>query len=298
MGTNLSKRIFPGTSLRKKLYWSTKMSSKSLPAGRQAKISVIMSIYNRMPYLKEAVESILKQTYQNFEFIIIDDASTDDTWNYLKSINDKRVKLTKNKKNLGLAKSLNIALRQAQGAFIARMDADDISKPERLHIQLNFMELNTQIDICGSFVSVIDENGKLVGSIKKPTTDDKIKKQIYWLTPLLHPTWFAKKEVFTKLKGYDEKWDYVEDFEFLIRAKDFKMANISKYLLFFRSQKERRSQKTIEKIYRNSLKLHQKIFREQKLGLSYLPILARSYVSTYLLPTWLKIYLNKLMKFA
>ena len=265
---------------------------------KNPKISVIMSVYNGLPYLKEAVKSILVQTYKNFEFIVVDDASTDDSWKYLTSIKDKRIQLFKNEKNLGLAASLNIALQQSGGGYIARMDADDISKPERFHIQLNFMELNPQIDICGSFVSVIDENGKLIGGIKKPTTDDKIKKQIYRLTPLLHSTWFAKKEVFTKLKGYDEKWDFVEDFEFLIRAKDFKMANISKYLLFFRSQKERRSQKTIEKIYRNSLKLHQKIFREQKLGLSYLPILARSYVSTYLLPTWLKIYLNKLMKFA
>ncbi|KKP94042.1 MAG: Glycosyl transferase family 2 [Parcubacteria group bacterium GW2011_GWA1_36_12] len=265
---------------------------------KKPEISVIMSVYNGMPYLQEAVKSILNQTYKDFEFIIVDDASTDDSLKYLKGINDKRIKILSNEKNLGLAVSLNKALNAARGEYIARMDADDISKPERLHIQLNFMELNPQIDICGSFVSVIDENGKLVGSIKKPTTDDKIKKQIYWLTPLLHPTWFAKKEVFTKLKGYDEKWDYVEDFEFLIRAKDFKMANISKYLLFFRSQKERRSQKTIEKIYRNSLKLRQKIFREQKLGFSYLPILVRSYISTYLLPTWLKIYLNKLMKFA
>ena len=252
-----------------------------------------MSVYNGMPYLKEAVDSILKQRYKNFEFIIVDDASTDGSWQYLKPIKDKRFKLLKNKKNLGLAASLNIALQQSEGDYIARMDADDISKPERLHIQLNFMELNPQIDICGSFVSVIDESGKIIRVIKKPTTDDRIKKQIYWLTPLLHPTWFAKKEVFTKLKGYDKKWDYVEDFEFLIRAKDFKMANISKFLLFFRSQKRRRSQKTIEKIYRNSLKLRQKIFREQKLGFSYLPILARSYISTYLLPTWLKIYLNK-----
>src|SRR3990167_3914129 len=113
MGTNLSKRIFPGTSLRKRLYRSTKMSSKSLPAGRQAKISVIMSVYNGITYLRQAVESIIKQTYRNFEFIIVDDASTDETWDYLKSLNDPRVKLIKNKKNLGLAASLNIALRQA-----------------------------------------------------------------------------------------------------------------------------------------------------------------------------------------
>ena len=284
------------------------MRNKTLPAGRQAKISVIMSVYNGMPFLKEAVESILKQTHKDFEFIIVDDASIDDSWKYLKSLRNKRIKLIKNEKNLGLAASLNIALRQvfdretqtesAQGDFVARMDADDVSLPRRLETQLEFLEKNRNIDICGSYVRVIDEDGKIIGQIKKPLTDSKIKKELFWLTPLLHPTWFVKKEVFRKLQGYDEKWDYVEDFEFLIRAKDFQMANIPKHLLLFRSQEERRSQKTIEKIYRNSLKLRQKSFKEQKLGFNYLPILIRSYISTYLFPTRLKIFLNKLRKFA
>src|SRR3990167_3934050 len=274
------------------------MKNKTLPAGRQAKISVIMSVYNGMPFLKEATESILKQTYKNFEFIIVDDGSEDKSWEYLKSLKDKKIKLIKNKRNLGLAASLNKALQRAQGDFIARMDADDVSKPERLTTQMDFMKKNPQVDICGSFVKVIDENGQIIGQIKKPISDKEIKKELFWLPSLLHPTWFAREEVFRKLNGYDKRWDYVEDFEFLTRAKDYKMANIPKYLMLFRSQKERRSQKTIEKIYKNSLKLRQKILKEQKLGLDYLPILARSYISTYLLPTWLKIYLNKLKKFA
>ena len=262
------------------------------------KISVIMSVYNGMPYLEQAVESIFRQTFEDFEFFIVDDASTDETWRYLKSLRDMRIKLIQNKKNLGLAASLNIALRQAQGDFVARMDADDISLSIRFKEQINFLQKHPTIDICGSFVNVIDETDKIIGQIKKPTSNKEIKKELFWLTPLLHPTWFAKKEVFRKLKGYDEKWDYVEDFEFLIRATDFKMANIPKYLLLFRSQKERRSQKTIEKIYRNSLKLRLKNYRERKLGIRYLLILARSYISTYLFPTRLKIYLNRRMKFA
>ena len=257
-----------------------------------------MSVYNGMPYLKEAIESILIQTYRNFEFIIVDDASKDNTWPYLKSLRDKRIKLIKNEKNFGLAASLNKALKKAQGDYIARMDADDVSLSTRLETQLRFLEKNSNIDMCGSFVEVIDERGKLIGKIKKPTLDSQIKKKLFWLTPLLHPTWFARKELFIKLKGYDPEWDYVEDFEFLTRAKDFQMANIPKYLLLFRSQKERRSQKTIEKIYKNSLRLRQKVFKEQKLGIGYLPILIRSYISTYLFPTRLKIFLNKMIKFG
>ena len=278
------------------------------------KISVIMSVYNGMPFLKEAVESVLEQTYKNFEFIIVDDGSTDNTWTYLQSLKDKqslrsssaswrtaglkRIKLIKNKKNLSLAASLNKALKHTRGDYIARMDADDVSKPERLATQMDFMKKNPAVDICGSFVEVINEGNKVIGKIEKPTTDHQIKKELFWLTPLLHPTWFAKREVFEKLNGYDQKWDYVEDFEFLTRAKDYKMANIPEYLLLFRSQATRRSQKTIEKIYRNSLKLRLKIFKEHKLGIGYLPILFRSYISTYFFPTRLKVILNKLIKYA
>ena len=86
-----------------------------------------MSVFNGMPYLTEAVKSILNQTYKNFEFIIVDDASTDVTWRYIRSVRDKRVKLIKNRDNQGLAKSLNKALRKAQGDYVARMDADDVS---------------------------------------------------------------------------------------------------------------------------------------------------------------------------
>ena len=239
------------------------------------KISVIMSVYNGMPFLKEAVESVLKQTYKNFEFIIIDDGSKDKSWQHLKSLKDARIKIIKNKKNLGLAASLNKALRHTLGDYVARMDADDVSYPERLTTQIKYMEKNPQIDICGSFVSVIDKDGKIIGQIKKPLTDSKIKKELFWLPPLLHPTWFARKEVFEKLNGYDEKWDYVEDFEFLTRARDFTMANIPKNLVLFRSQATRRSQARIEKIYKKSLLLRIKIFKEQKLGFFYLPILVR-----------------------
>src|SRR3989338_4267706 len=125
------------------------------------KISVIMSVYNGMPlgpqsaswrtrtassaYLKDAVESILNQTYENFEFIIVDDASVDNSWDYLKNLNDHRIKLIKNKKNLGLAASLNKALKVAKGNYIARMDADDISLPTRFEEQVNYLQKNPSI---------------------------------------------------------------------------------------------------------------------------------------------------------
>ena len=147
-----------------------------MKVSQNPKISVIMSVYNGMPlgphpamrgrtassaysqkssaYLKQAVESILNQTYKNFEFIIVDDASTDNSWQYLKSLKDKRIKLLKNSKNLGLAKSLNRAIGVASGHYIARMDADDISLPTRFQEQLKFLKRNPNIDLCGTWADL------------------------------------------------------------------------------------------------------------------------------------------------
>ena len=252
-----------------------------------------MSVFNGSPFLKEAIQSILNQTYKNFEFIIVDDASRDSTWNYLKSLKDKRIKLIQNKKNLGLAASLNIALRLAQGGFIARMDTDDISLYHRLATQLAFMLKNPKIDICGSWVKLINDRGEIIGQVRKPTQDKKIKKMNQWITALIHPTWFAKREVFEKIGGYNPDYDMVEDYDFLIRAKKFRMANINKDLLLWRSSCGRRSQKGIEQMYRKSLQVRWHYFRKGDFGIFYLPYLVRSLITTYLFPIKLKIFLNK-----
>lgn len=275
-----------------------KKSSKAPPVGRQGKISVIMSVYNGLPYLKEAVDSVLNQTYKNFEFIIVDDASKDKTWQYLKSLKDKRIKLIKNPKNLGLARSLNIALSKAKGEFIARMDADDICLLRRFEIQLNYMINNPKIDICGSWVKLIDEKGEIAGQVHKPKNDEKIKKMNQWITGLIHPTWFAKRKVYDKLNGYDPDFDMVEDFDFLNRARHFKMANINNELLLWRSAQNRRSKKDIQEMYLKSFRLRLKYFLEGNFGVFYFPLLIRSFITTYLFPVKLKIYLNKKMGLA
>lgn len=143
---------------------------------KKPKISVIMSVYNGMPYLKEAVQSILKQTFKDFEFIVVNDASTDDSWQYLKGLNDKRIKLIINEKNLGLATSLNDGIKIAKGNFIARMDADDVSKPDRLEVQYKFLTKNPEIDLCGSWADIIDEKGKIVAEKKYPVKNLDIKR--------------------------------------------------------------------------------------------------------------------------
>ncbi len=263
-----------------------KKSQKSL-------ISVVMSVKNGMPYLENAVNSILNQSYKNFEFIIVDDASDDNTPNFLNIIKDNRVILIKNKKSLGLAASLNKSLRIAKGEYIARMDADDISLPNRIEIQVNFMNNHKTVDLCGTWVALIDQNNNKIGKIHYPISDKEIKKTLRKITPLIHPTWLIRSKVFHKLNGYNSDWDFVEDYEFLLRARKFKMANIPQELLLWRSVSSRRSKQDIQKMYLKNFQLKLKYFREGKLDLLYLPNLVRSFISTYLFPKKLKIYFNE-----
>lgn len=275
------------------------MKNKTLPAGRQAKISVIMSVYNGMPFLKEATESILKQTYKNFEYIIVDDASTDDTWRYLKSLRDKRIKLVKNKKNLGLAASLNIAIQQTKGEFIARMDADDISLKNRLATQLKFLENNSDVSICGSWADLIDEKGKNVGEKRYPTNDQTIKKALMWYQPIIHPTWFCKLDVFNNLNGYDPKFDLAEDYQFLIRAsREYKIANIPKKLLLLRLHHSRRSQAEIHEMDKIDLKVKIFALNNGYFDKFYTIIILKKFLMTFLFPASIKLWLAKKLKLA
>src|SRR3989344_5299300 len=235
---------------------------------KRPKISVIMSVYNGMPFLKEAVESILKQTYKDFEFIIVDDASTDGTWNYLKSIKDKqslrssqvaglkRIKLIKNSKNLGLAASLNKALKFAKGEYIARMDADDISLPKRFEKQIKFLLKNPSIDLCGTWANLVDAKGKIICDKKYPTQPGKVKRAITWYTAVIHPTYMAKKSFFKKMEGYRLDYDFAEDYDLLARAKNkFKIANVGEKLFLWRLADQRRSRANMIKMDKIELKI-------------------------------------------
>lgn len=260
---------------------------------RRPRISVVMAVFNGLPYLKNSVESILGQTYTNFELIIVDDASTDKSWKYLKSIKDRRVKLLKNTRNLGLAASLNLALLKSSGAYIARMDADDISLPRRLEIQLNFLLTHPSVEICGTWVNLMDENGKIITTIKMPTKDSQIKQRNKWTPALIHPTWMGNSRLFKNLGGYDPKFDTVEDLDFLLRAKQSEMANIDKCLLLWRTTTSRRSKSSINTMYKKSLEVRWKYFKKGEFSILYIPLLLRSVISTYLFPSYLKIFLNK-----
>ena len=202
------------------------------------KISVIMSVYNTpIEYLKESIDSILNQTYEDFEFIIINDNSNDLTTDFLSTYKDNRIRLFTNETNLGLTKSLNVALNNSTGKYIARMDSDDIALPNRLEEQLEYIENNPQYIAIGS-------------NFKKSNSDKIIKKHnmsretrrcrmLFYNEGLCHPTAFINNEILIK---YDIKYD-----ENILKAQDYALwvellkygniGNIDKNLLTYRIHK-------------------------------------------------------------
>ncbi len=263
------------------------------------KISVILSVYNGMPFLKYAVESILKQTYSNFEFIIVNDASNDGTLKYLKSLKDKRIKIITNQKNLGLAASLNKALSIAKGEYIARMDADDISLPNRFKTQVEYLRANPEVSLCGCWVDLIDKNGKVIGEKRYPANDLELKNALKWYQPIVHPTFMATKKFYKSLNGYDTQFDYAEDYELLSRAiKNNKFANIPSKLFLWRLANDRRSRRYMRNIDIADYKVKLKILKENYFGKLYILYVFKKFITTFLIPIELKMFIAKKFKLA
>ena len=184
------------------------------------KVSVLMSVYNGSRYIQESVESILNQTLTDFEFIIVDDGSTDNTWEILTKYadRDQRIKLFKNQENIGLTKSLNKGLKLAQGEYLARQDVDDISLSDRLKIQTDFLDLHLEVGVLGSDAELINDQGKSLGYLLVPieheNTIEHASLQAYLLINncLLHSSLMARRKLVQNIGGYDEELRYAQDY--------------------------------------------------------------------------------------
>lgn len=197
-------------------------------------ISVIMPIYNGELFLREAIDSILNQTYTNFEFIIIDDGSTDQTAAILNTYSDPRIIRITHPQNLGLVKSLNDGIAQARGEYFARMDADDISFPERFEKQIQFMNDHPEIGMLGGNVQVIDTAGNLGVVSTLPTTSTYMLWKMCFENPIRHPTVLMRTKIIKQLEGYRD-FKASEDYDLWQRMSEItKLANLNDILVFYR----------------------------------------------------------------
>ncbi len=196
-------------------------------------VTVLMTVYNAEAHLEAAVKSVLDQTYKDFEFLIINDASTDLTLDIIYSFRDDRIVVFNNEKNLGQTASLNVGLRHAKGKYIARMDADDISYHDRLEKQVEFMKKYPDCAVVGSDMDIIDINGNKKGVQKFPKTFSEIFLSIFYATPISHISALMKGDIILRIGGYDEDFKVVQDYDLwsrLIRA-GYKLMNLKKTLV-------------------------------------------------------------------
>lgn len=223
------------------------------------KVSVVLPVYNCAEYVSLAIQSILNQTFTNFELLIIDDASTDHTLEIVKSITDERIQWFTKEKNSGQVDSLNFGIAHAKGKYVAIMHGDDYSLPERLAAQYNFMEAHSEIGLCGSWYRIMNE----ATVFQLPLIHDELKLQLIYTCPFAHPTVMLRRETLelNKLR-YQPGFTVSEDYDLWIRmANVTRIANVPEILLEYRdhpaqaSKNWKRMQKEVFDIRNRYLKI-------------------------------------------
>ena len=203
------------------------------------KVSIIMGVYNCKNYelLDKSISSVLNQSFTDFEFIICDDGSTNDTLKCLEKYakKDKRIKILSYRKNKGLNYALNLCLRNSKGEYIARQDDDDISKPDRIKKEVNFLDLHKEYAMVGTLAEVFDDNG-IWGKYNNP--EKPTKNDFYWNSPFMHPTIMIRRYVYDAVGGYRiaKETRRCEDIDLFMRmyAIGYKGYNLQEYLYLYR----------------------------------------------------------------
>lgn len=201
-------------------------------------VTVLMPVYNGEKFLNDAITSILNQTFQDFEFLIINDGSTDNSLDCINSFSDHRIKVITNKKNIGLVRTLNKGLKYASGKYIARFDQDDISLIERLEDQLKFLETNKQYSAVCSWMVTINSKGEKIHYFNQEINNygDFLGYILTGKTPLYHPAVMYRKDDIISINGYDTGFPMAEDFDLWRRMalNKFNATFINKYHLLQR----------------------------------------------------------------
>ena len=211
------------------------------------KISIVMPVYNEQKYLKESIESILNQTFTDFEFIILDDGSTDDSILKIESYKDSRIKLIK-ADHQGMVSQFNYGIKIARASLIARMDADDIAEKNRLDEQVYFLDHNPEVVIVGSNVLFIDEDSVEVCEKKYPERHADIEFIMPVESAVCHPAVMMRSNIFSKYVGYDESYGYAADHKLFLDliSNGIKFYNIQKVLLKYRVRALRNDQQMVD----------------------------------------------------
>ncbi|MCL5432668.1 MAG: glycosyltransferase family 2 protein [Patescibacteria group bacterium] len=225
-------------------------------------VSVIMPVYNAGDYLSDAIDSVIDQTYKNFELIIINDASTDNSLKIIKKFKKfypKKIKVINIKTNLnrGGDSCANKGIQKASGKYIARMDADDVCDSERLKKQVEFLENNPNVFLVGTNAHVINKHGEKIGEKIEPLTYQNIKKAYFTFHPLIHPSCMYRQKINGRKFKYEIKYsannDYYTFFKLLCNGLEF--VNLPEKLMYFRIHDKNDTFVNMKEKYLNTLKI-------------------------------------------
>lgn len=207
------------------------MQSADTPA-----VSVIMSVHNGAEFLRQAVDSILMQTWEDLELLVVDDASTDNSLAILREIDDRRLRIIELSQNVGLANALNIAIETSRGGYIARMDADDIAAPSRLQCQVAAMEAHPHVVLLGTAYDHIDKRGIKFGHTQVRTENGELQAELLESNQFCHPSVMFRGETIRRTGGYRTiAGRYAQDYDLWLRlAEHGELMNLSQNLLQYR----------------------------------------------------------------
>jgi glycosyltransferase involved in cell wall biosynthesis len=204
---------------------------------RDPLVTVLMPVYNAGVFLRPTLETILRQTYRDFEFLIINDCSTDDSLETIRSFGDPRIRVHTNPVNMGQTKSLNVGLRLARGKYVVVNDADDYSLPRRIETQLDFIIKNPEYPVVGTSCYIMDREGQIMRTFLRPTDPREIQMQFLSDTPMTHGSVIMQKDAILAMGGYNEEFRIIQDYELwsTLMRKGSRVMNIPEILVVIRT---------------------------------------------------------------
>lgn len=220
---------------------------------KQPLVSIVMPVYNAGLFLREALESVLGQTYQIFELICVDDGSTDNSLSILRQYAalDKRIKVYRNRKNKGVSETANLAISKIRGEYLARMDADDVMLPNRLEKQVFYLQKYSEVVALGGQCQLINEKGEVIGRKKFPCTNEEIYRMMYQAMPIQQPTIMVNLKLLPEnFRWYQKRTNTAEEVDLLFRLFNFgKCANLADFVHKYRIHSHNLSLKQPKKTF-------------------------------------------------
>lgn len=246
----------------------------------KALVSVVMPVYNAEKFLPQAIESVLSQSYKNFEFIIVNDFSFDNSYQICEKYQkiDPRINLFQNKKHQRVGFTLNRAIGQSKGQLLARMDADDIMLPNRLEEQVNYFNKNKGVVCLGSWMKEINEKGEIIGKRVTSLTHKEIYEKMFYKMAIQNPTLMINKNLVPKDFQWCKTDGILDDLDLLFKLFQFgQFANINEYLMLYRIHDNNLSLKNIKETFKEALKIRKNAIKKY----GYKPTLKGKIISSF-----------------